>query len=313
MSELFLAHIPKSRVDVAPFGTTDHKWLYVEGKSDQNVFARLVVSKTNKVFVINASDKKPPTDYWNDNIQNEPLSKYRVTKACSTYKHIYGIIDRDRLDFSRIKLPKKCFLTDYRDLESTFFTVGGTDYIAALISNVLRPATDFSLDLIRDIERKTFELAGILEVIDRSQGFGNNEEFDGPGSICIALDTRRPRMNGEFSAHTIAALITKIYDTTAYDGENPLPTVDQINGHTIVTALAICIKIDRRLVQHLQEDQLDLARSRRLLGKFESLRLEIENRMQNEVDPPLAKTKLANTLVQELRLTKLPVWFNQSS
>jgi hypothetical protein len=313
MSDLFLTHIPKSRVDVAPFGTTDHKWLYVEGKSDQNVFARLVVSKTNKVFVINASDKKPPTDYWNDNIQNEPLSKYRVTKACHTYKHIYGIIDRDRLDFTRIKLPKKCFLTDYRDLESTFFTVGGTDYIASIVSNILRPATDFSVDLIRDIESKTFELAGLLEVIDRVQGFDNANEFDGSGSICIALDTRRTQINVEYSASEIATLIADIYNTTLDEDYDPLPTVDEINGHTIVTALAICIKIDGRLIQHLQEDQLDLARSRRMLGKFENLRLEIENRMQNEVNPPLSKTKLANMLVQELRLTKLPEWFQQSS
>jgi hypothetical protein len=313
MSARFLNHLDKAQYESAPLGTFETKYLYVEGKSDKNIFARMVLGKFNRVIVTNVSDKLDEKHHWHDDIENEKSSKFRVSKSCHRFRHVYGVIDRDLLDLSKYRIPPKCLLTDYRDLESTLFKVGGRKYLESLLDNLIQPATPFPEELITSFERNWLELAGILEVMDANRAFFRHHDFSGAGSICLALDTLRSAIKIGSTAHQIASEVASIYAVPSVGQNVILPPIEEINGHTIVTAMAICLRVDNRFLKHLADDQLDQSRVKRMFSKYEKIRLEIENRMQNEVDPPLDKTKLANMLVQELRLTKVPVWFQQSS
>lgn len=296
----FANHLSKASPDVVQFGTTTSKYLYVEGKSDKNIMARLVMARPNNVIIKNISDDQIPDEHTIPDMDRVKEAKLKVTRICHR-KRVHGLVDRDGDDPS--KFPPRCLTTDFRDLESTMFHYGGHNYVRDLLSALTSPVTKFP-DLLLEAYNRRFEK---LSSTVNSYFFPNGRAWTEYNSVCRYLDRSR-----EFSV-SIGSSDNQILDAiaTAYHrpmnpSSVPCTSVGEINGHLLVSVFVLLLKLDGDLRQHLHSDQMDI---QFLNQSLEVLKLRTENAMQLSVTPPLKAAIMTTRIASELNLTTFPEWW----
>ena len=295
----FANHLPKASTEVVQFGTTSTKYLYVEGKSDKNIMARLVLARPNNVIIKNISDDQIPDEHLIPNIDLVQEAKLKVTRICNG-KRVHGLVDRDGDDPKRF--PPRCLSTDCRDLESTMFHYGGQQYVHDLLNSLTSPITPLPQSVVDSFCKRLEKLASLLN----GYFFPNGPSWGPYGSVCIKLDNLQPELQTGATDRQILEAIAFTYGRPAHNPAAKITPKGEVNGHILVATFAILIRLEVELRTHLERDQMDV---QFLDQRFEGLKKQTEKAMQLSVLPPLKEARMTTRIISELNLTTFPEWW----
>lgn len=295
----FANHLPKASPEVVQFGTTSSKYLYVEGKSDKNIMARLVLAHPNNVIIKNVSDDPIPEEHFIPELATVPEAKLKVTRLCNG-KRVHGLVDRDGDDPRRF--PQRCLSTDCRDLESTMFHYGGHQYVHALLNSLTSPITPLPQSVVDSFCKRLEKLASLLN----GYFFPNGTSWGPYGSVCINLERSKPELQPGATDRQIMEAIAYTYQRPFHNPPSQITPKGEVNGHILVASFAILMRLEVEVRTHLERDQMD---TQFLDQRFEVLKIRTETAMQLSVLPPLKEAPMTTKIISELKLTKFPEWW----
>lgn len=298
MREPMHNYLSQANPAVVEFGTRKTKYLYVEGKSDKNIMARIILAHQNGVIIKSVSDEPILREHYFPEIEKVRRAKNRVTRMCSR-RLVHGFIDRD--GDNPEEFPPRCISTDFRDLESTMFHYGGVQYIGDLIKSLVSPITPLPDMIIDSFNQRLERLSSTLD----RYFFPDGESWTSYGAICIQLDKQQSQLPIGSTDEDILEAIGTAYGKPLDGLPVGITPICEVNGHIIVAVFAVLLRLDQLIRDHLIQDQMDV---QFLDHRYEVLKKQLEKAIQISVPPPVKDASMTTRIILDLGLTKTPDW-----